>query len=423
MMNKNWVAVLAGLALLSVPACAAEVETGTGTAAFRAGDLIEFRAPEPVKMISADEMGIMFDAMSGYTPEEQTLVINDGTYFHYYERLDPVAREMYDIMLEVAKDPVSEDNLGLMMTTIDPDSDEFFDEWCLAYLGLTYDHPELFWLYSYNHMIVPYSDGGYANGVYYVLFGMDEPYEEYEEEMTAFNNAANLFLQDIDTSVSDYEIIRQVHDKLVAMVSYDTDEASGLADDAYSHTAYSMLVKNSRGIEHYGVCDGYSLAFEYLLQQCGVKVVFNAGLAGSPEDEAAGLLGGHAWNMVMLNGMWYEVDSTWDDNIMEDLEEYAQECEVELVPGTLPDDYMLEAFHNLEYRYALDHFLYLLSTEELRHFHVADHDELYYTTTDGEFTFSLLEGNDSVHVRFEPGSGPQGGLLNLAPVAESSWTA
>ena len=119
MMNKNWVAVLAGLALLSVPACAAEVETGTGTAAFRAGDLIEFRAPEPVKMISADEMGIMFDAMSGYTPEEQTLVINDGTYFHYYERLDPMAREMYDIMLEVAKDPVSEDNLGLMMTTID----------------------------------------------------------------------------------------------------------------------------------------------------------------------------------------------------------------------------------------------------------------------------------------------------------------
>ena len=75
MMRKEWAALLAGLALLLAPACAAGAETGTGPASFRAGDLIEFKAPEPVKMISSDEMDLMFDAMSGYTPEEQTLVI------------------------------------------------------------------------------------------------------------------------------------------------------------------------------------------------------------------------------------------------------------------------------------------------------------------------------------------------------------
>ena len=89
MMRSRWIALLAGLVLFSLPADAAGITGDSGASAFRAGSLIEFKAPEPVRLVSPDEMGLMFDAMSEYSREEESLVINHGTYFYLKSRRIP----------------------------------------------------------------------------------------------------------------------------------------------------------------------------------------------------------------------------------------------------------------------------------------------------------------------------------------------
>ncbi|MBE5842881.1 MAG: hypothetical protein E7302_01720 [Butyrivibrio sp.] len=70
----------------------------------------------------------------------------------------------------------------------------------------------------------------------------------------------------------------------------------------YSHTAYGSLVD---GI---AVCDGYAAGFELIMQGLGIPAMIVTGDAGMSFDT-----GGHAWNIVQLDGNWYEVDTTWDD--------------------------------------------------------------------------------------------------------------
>lgn len=375
-----------------------------------AGDTAKRVSPDKLKKITAAEAARIDESMQRYEASDDTLVINHGDSFYYYEMLDPVAMEIYDVMLMVAKDPVSEGNYGVMMTDLDPESDEYFYEMLCAYFALTYDHPELFWLYSASESTISfYSEAMSMNGLYLVYYGLTEPFTEYAAQMTAFNRAAQDFLSAIDTRVSDYEIVRQIHDRLIDLVTYDNyvldhfdQEGQNLA-----HTAYGALVANSQGQSHFAVCDGYSLAFEYLLQQCGIECVVVAGNAGSTEADAAG----HAWNLVRLDGEWYEVDATWDD---------AGNIEKDLSPDI--DGYALyiEALNDAEYRDRIQHSLFLRSTDLFRDFKPGDNYR--YTTRNGMNYVQII--GPSVHVRFaDDGTldpfNADPAVVSLAPVA---WT-
>ena len=64
-----------------------------------------------------------------------------------------------------------------------------------------------------------------------------------------------------------------------------------------NQSAYSAVVN------HETVCAGYARAFQFLLQQYGIPCYLCVGYAGEP----------HAWNIVCLDGKYYNVDVTWDD--------------------------------------------------------------------------------------------------------------
>ncbi len=67
----------------------------------------------------------------------------------------------------------------------------------------------------------------------------------------------------------------------------------------YCHRQYGILLKG------YGVCESYALAMSCLLEKAGVPYIYIVG-------DTPG--GGHAWNYVMMpDGNWYMLDSTWDD--------------------------------------------------------------------------------------------------------------
>lgn len=87
---------------------------------------------------------------------------------------------------------------------------------------------------------------------------------------------------------TDYEKICAVYDYICAHVSYDNYTSGTLR-----HTAYAAMM-NGRA-----VCQGYATLMYRMLVQLGI------GCRLIPSKI-------HAWNIVELNGLYYNVDSTWD---------------------------------------------------------------------------------------------------------------
>lgn len=87
-----------------------------------------------------------------------------------------------------------------------------------------------------------------------------------------------------------------IHDYLVQNGAYDSERlANGTMPNA-SYSAYGLLVNKT------SVCQGYAYGMKYLLRKLGI-----------PCDVVTG--GGHAWNIVNIDGENYYVDATWDDPV------------------------------------------------------------------------------------------------------------
>lgn len=348
------------------------------------GGLTELKELEGAEALSDEEYAEVDKAMRAYTGSSDSLLVNNAKSFYYYSQLSDESKKLYDTLLLVADDPESTDNIVTYYTTQDPTSAEYRTMMTTAYYAMLFDHPELFWLYKGGNTDIRY--GSRVNGSGYdVYFGLKQPYTNYRTEVTAFNDAVNAFLKDINTNAQDHEIAREIHDKLISMVTYDYDVAGSNNNTDYAHSAFGALVRNSTGAGNTAVCDGYSLAYEYLLQQCGIEAAVILGKAGNNEEKA----GGHAWNVVKLNGSWYEVDSTWDD------------------PGSIRhsidnaniDDasknYYYEALDDQAYSTSVSHYLYNVTTSYITN--TVPDSRYTYTSKDGKYRYSLV--GSSVHIR------------------------
>ena len=71
---------------------------------------------------------------------------------------------------------------------------------------------------------------------------------------------------------------------------------AGLAD---SGNAYGALINNK------AKCDGISMAMKWVCEEMGIPCIFVTGKEGTADA-------GHAWNMVELDGKWYNIDLTND---------------------------------------------------------------------------------------------------------------
>lgn len=94
---------------------------------------------------------------------------------------------------------------------------------------------------------------------------------------------------------SDDEKIKAVYDYITRTVDYDY---KGINDNS-SHSAYAALYRKK------AVCQGYSTLMYRLLRECGIS---NRIITGKSQNQA------HAWNIVPVNGCWYNLDATWDSN-------------------------------------------------------------------------------------------------------------
>lgn len=335
-------------------------------------------------------------------PSGKTVPAQDDAIHYCRTHLSEEEQLLYDALLACAlsEDPTSRG--GEFRISKDPAGDEFKTMFHTCYNALLFDHPELFWLsvsgssfqYSYRRLIM--DEGNYS-----ISIQLSDPFPDKDEQMKALDSAADEFLADIDLGDSAPNVALSIHDKLIDLVSYDKEAASTLDKDL-AHTAYGALVANSRGEANSAVCDGYSYAYEYLLQKAGIRSTIIAGRAGDTEETA----GPHSWNLVELSGEWYEVDATWNDISAEEAldseEDYSEIAE--------------EAMRNEWYTDRLRHFLYNVTTEQISSFEPGK----YYRYTNDRGWVSFL--SSSVHIRHsEEDSASTGDYMTpLAPTAEGT---
>ncbi len=159
------------------------------------------------------------------------------------------------------------------------DKNKTVDMLTCAYLYM----PELF--FANNQIFLYYVPGGsYTAKMTYTI-----PASELDAARKKLDAAAKAAVAGITSDMPDVEKALYVHDYLILNTHYDTTYRG--------YDAYDCLVNHS------AVCQGYSLAYKYILTEyLGIEctVVYSKSQ-------------NHAWNYVRLGEKWYHVDVTNDD--------------------------------------------------------------------------------------------------------------
>ena len=90
--------------------------------------------------------------------------------------------------------------------------------------------------------------------------------------------------------------IRSIHDYIINNTRYDSNRSDNKVFDYRSDIAYGPL------FEGYAICGGYTDLMQLFLEKLGVK-----NYRVSSEQ--------HVWNAVFINGVWQNLDLTWDDPV------------------------------------------------------------------------------------------------------------
>ena len=155
-------------------------------------------------------------------------------------------------------------------------------------------------------------------------------YTTAEEEAVAnvgFTELANVFKSE---HTDEYKMAHAIYTYICRNVTYDYVT---LEDDDYKlkYTGYAALIKGT------AVCQGYANMFYRLARECGLEARI---VSGTSHDEP------HAWNIVKLDGYYYNLDSTWDadDRWPYSSFKYFLKCDDEFTDHTPSEEFLTEEF-------------------------------------------------------------------------------
>ena len=108
-----------------------------------------------------------------------------------------------------------------------------------------------------------------------------------EEQVEVLKQVKEIAKEIEKNALNDYEKIKMTHDFLAKNVEYVT---------GYDGAFNALLLGKS-------VCNGYAASFQLIMEELRIPSV----MVCSNEIN-------HAWNCVYLEGAWYNIDVTWDDD-------------------------------------------------------------------------------------------------------------
>lgn len=222
---------------------------------------------------------------------------------------------------------------------------------------IQFDYPEYFWF-----------RGGWSGSYYdrdtYLEYTLEPLYEYSAQECTAYTAFVESATQPLLTQLagkSDYEKVKGVYEYLIDHAAYDTEYYAKI--DLYADQP-DFKAKTIYDIFHdgLGVCEGYARATQYLLTKLGVETLYVTGMGGE-FDQPKSSWEGHAWNIVRIDGIYYQVDTTWGDPVNE-------------------GGVQTKNFHHLN-----------LTDEEMARRHERDNWNTYPACTDVRHNYYVREGN------------------------------
>lgn len=163
--------------------------------------------------------------------------------------------------------------------------------------NLVNTNPQIFYIEKWGWSY--YSSGEVVE----LSFTYDDSVENIRAKQKQVDQAVEEALESVDTSsMTEEEIALAFHDYLAANIAYDKDNFQNNTLPEYAYDIYGAFVEKK------AVCQGYALAYMYLLQKENIP----CGIASS---DAAN----HAWNVIEIDGKWYHADATWDDPTYDNL--------------------------------------------------------------------------------------------------------
>lgn len=195
-------------------------------------------------------------------------------YLWYREQLDDKEKEIYDRISEGIA--AYEDKI-----TVTKASNKQLENVinCIAA-----DRPDLFW-FDGGGQYVSYLSGKTDFIPDYTFTKEDVVLLEPQVE-----EAADKALSGITEDMDQYQKAKYLYEYLIDNTSYDITQI----DQSFISTL----------LNHTGVCQGYTEAYQYLLGKLGIPATMEIGVAeGEP----------HSWNQVYLDEKWYQADVTWGD--------------------------------------------------------------------------------------------------------------
>lgn len=133
--------------------------------------------------------------------------------------------------------------------------------------------------------------------------GDDSPLSEMNRSI--LEAAKEVIKSEINDEMSDYEKELAIHDFITGWSEFDFSVFGRSSADGFtngSDTPYGVLIDRS------AMCHGYSSTFQLFMDMLDIECITVFGIPSSNGVE-------HSWNMVRLNGEWYQVDCAWDDPI------------------------------------------------------------------------------------------------------------
>lgn len=120
------------------------------------------------------------------------------------------------------------------------------------------------------------------------------------------------------------KVVKNIHDWIVRNVEYGYEEVFGYSydggkigsdyyGDGKTKNGNSVYQGVTALLEGRAACQGYAELFQILAKEMGLQSVM---VSGESKSSGKDTWGGHAWNLVKVDGDWYHIDTTWDDPLM-----------------------------------------------------------------------------------------------------------
>ena len=221
--------------------------------------------------------------------------------FYYGELMVDVYEKLYEAsstFLKSDKDYQIETNNNYSYVVVDTYtvSSRYLDVVASAWITFIEENPIYYFLYT------GYTTSEVSRGKYNFYLLADPAYAKAEAREDANSSIVDMInefnLELGEEELSDYDKAKLIHDFICNRVDYAYDANGDASSEIWAHNIIGVAKKLG------SVCESYAETYLFLSRLVNLDSLIVLGYSSNV---------GHAWNYTKIDGVWYGVDATWDD--------------------------------------------------------------------------------------------------------------